>query len=318
MTPVPPSTLTLHPPAKLNLYLAVLGRRPDGYHTLKTLYERLDVADELRLTRRPAGVTLTCSDPSIPTDDRNLVVRAAQLFFQATALRGGVEAALTKRIPVAGGLGGGSSDAASTLLGLNALCDAPLDRARLMALGGQLGADVPFFVSEATVAWGHERGDAIVPVPPPATPLWHVLVNPGIPVLTPEVYAQFDRLPAALTPPQADDTLLPRLVRTGDPAVLAGCLANALEPAIEASYPAIRRLKAVLSEEGALGVLVSGSGPTTFGLVADQAQAQALAARVQRGQPDWTVLVARTALPASAQTSRRTAGVRGSLGRAVQ
>ncbi len=295
------STITLDPPAKVNLYLAVRGRRPDGYHTLETLFERLDLADELRLTRRPSGLTLTCSDPAVPTDDRNLVLRAARLFFQAAGVAGGVEAALVKRIPVAGGLGGGSSDAASTLLGLNTLYDAPLTRAQLMTLGGQLGADVPFFVSEHVVAWGRGRGDEIVPAQPPRRPLWHVLVNPGLPVLTQEVYAQFDRLPpAALTPSAADGTLLARLVQAGDPGPVAGCLANALEPAIEASYPAIRALKAALSSAGARGVLVSGSGPTTYGLADDEVHARAIAARLRRDRPDWTTHVARTALPVPA------------------
>lgn len=296
-----PATITLAPPAKVNLYLAVLGRRPDGYHTLETLFERLDLADELHLTRRAAGLTLTCSDPAVPTDHHNLVLRAAHLFFQTTGLAGGVEAALVKRIPVAGGLGGGSSDAASTLLGLNTLYGAPMTRPQLMTLGGQLGADVPFFVSEQVVAWGRGRGDEIVPIEPPRRPLWHVLVNPGLPILTKEVYAQFDRLrPAALTPPTGDGTLLPRLVRTGDPGRVAGHLVNALEPAIEASYPAIRDLKAALSSAGARGVLVSGSGPTTYGLAEDEAQARAIAARLRRDRPDWTIHSARTALPVSA------------------
>lgn len=292
-----PASITLHPPAKVNLYLAILGRRPDGYHTLNTLYERLDLADDLRLTRAESDITLRCDDPSIPTDDRNLVVQAARSFFQATGIAGGVDAALTKRIPAAGGLGGGSSDAAATLQGLNALYGAPLDQARLMALGARVGADVPFFVSDAVVGWGRERGDVITPLAPPVKPFWHVLVHPGVPVPTPAVYAQFDRLPVALTPPRADDTLLARLVQAGDPVALAGHLANALEPAIAASYPAVRHWKAVLSEAGALGVLVSGSGSTTYGLARDEAHAREIAARVRQRQPDWTVLTARTALP---------------------
>lgn len=297
-------SLTLHPPAKVNLYLAVLGRRPDGYHTLETLYERLDLADELCLTRTAAGLSLRCDDPAMPTDDRNLVIKAAKAFFQAAGISGGMEAVLTKRIPAAGGLGGGSSDAASALLGLNTLYGAPLDRARLMVLGAQLGADVPFFVSEAVVGWGRGRGDIITPAAPPAKPLWHVLVNPGVPVPTPAIYAQYDRLgAAALTPPRADGTLLGRLVQVGDPAAVAGQLANALEPAIEASYPAARSWKAVLSEAGALGVLISGSGSTTYGLATDETHARAIAARVRQRQPDWTVLTARTALPPPAQAS---------------
>ena len=288
------TALTLAPPAKVNLYLAVHERQPDGYHRLTTLFERLELADTLVLRRQPSGITLTCDDPAVPTDGRNLVVRAAASWAEASGIRGGVAAHLEKRIPVAGGLGGGSSDAASTLLGLNTLYDQSLTQGQLVTLGRQLGADVPFFLSEAVLAWGRGRGDEIEPLAPPSRPLWHVLVNPGEPLLTKTVYETFDRLP--LTPPLPDATLLLRLVQTGEAARVAPALANALEPAIESNYPAIRHVQHALTTAGALGVIVSGSGPTTFGLAADEAQARAIAVRLQQQQPAWRVLVTRTAL----------------------
>ena len=289
--------LTLAAPAKVNLYLAVHERQADGYHRLETLFERIDLADELTLHRRPTGITVTCRDPSVPTDDRNLVVRAAQAFFQASGLAGGVTAHLTKRIPVAGGLGGGSSDAASTLLGLNALYGCPIVPGALVMLGRRLGADIPFFLSRAIVAWGRGHGDEVEPVAPPPVPLWHVLVNPGVPLLTKDVYDAFDRAsPVRLTPLFPNGTLLPRLVQAGDVTAVAAHLANALEPAVEANYPAIRAVKVALTSCGALGVLVSGSGPTTYGLAVDEAQARTMQARLQREYPTWTVLIAKTAL----------------------
>ena len=288
------TAITLAPPAKVNLYLAVHERQPDGYHRLTTLFERVALADTLELRRQPSGITLTCDDPTVPTDGRNLVVRAAALFFHASEIRGGVAAHLVKRIPVAGGLGGGSSDAASTLLGVNTLYDQPLTLPQLVVLGRQLGADVPFFLSEAVLAWGRGRGDDIEPLAPPRLPLWHVLVNPGEPLLTQTVYETFDRL--GLTPSLPDATLLPRLVQTGEAARVAPYLANALEPAIESSYPAIRHVQHAITTAGALGVVVSGSGPTTFGLATNEAQARAIAARLQQDQPIWRVFVTRTAL----------------------
>ncbi len=288
------TAITLAPPAKVNLYLAVHERQPDGYHRLTTLFERLELADTLRLQRQPSGITLTCDDPTVPTDGRNLVVRAGAAFFQASGIRGGMAAHLEKRIPVAGGLGGGSSDAASTLLGLNTLYDQPLTQAQLVTLGRQLGADVPFFLSEAALAWGRGRGDEIEPLASPDRPFWHVLVNPGEPLLTKTVYETFDRLP--LTPPLPDATLLLRLVQMGEAARVAPCLANALEPAIKSSYPAIRYVQHALTTAGALGVIVSGSGPTVFGLATEEVHARVIATRLQQEQPVWRVLVTRTAL----------------------
>ena len=299
------TSITLFPPAKVNLYLAVGARQPDGYHRLDTLFERLDLCDELQLTRQAApGITLRCSDPALPTDGRNLVVRAAAAFLQAAGITAGVAIELVKKIPVAGGLGGGSSDAAATLRGLNTLYDQPLSDEALTAIGRRLGADVPLFLQPAVIARGRRYGDEITPAVAPPVPFWHVLVNPGVMLLTRAVYETFDRLPAgpsSLTRSDDDVRLLLRFVQAGDVAAVAAHLANALEPAIEASYPAIRAVQEALRECGVLGLLVSGSGPTTYGVAADESQARAIAQRVRRAQPTWTTVVARTAL-APAQT----------------
>lgn len=284
-------------PAKVNLYLAVGRRQPDGYHPLVTVFERLDLADTVQLTPQPAGIVLTSDDPAMPTDGRNLIVRAARAFFEAAEIAGGAAIHLTKRIPVAAGLGGGSSDAAATLRGLNAVYGAPLTGPRLFQLARLLGADVPFFVADVAVAQGTGRGDEVTPYAPPPAPLWHLLVNPGVPLLTKAVYEAFDRLPATtLTPSVTDATLLADSIRAGDVAEIAARLANALEPAIEACYPAIRLVKAALTDGGARGVLISGSGPTVFGLAESEAHAGDLQARVQRAHPAWRVVIARTAL----------------------
>lgn len=296
------TTLTLYPSAKVNLFLKVGACAPDGYHPLLTLFERLDLADTLTLKRSSSGIVLTCSDPSVPSDGRNLVVKAAEKFFEALGrpVGAGAKIDLLKKIPVAGGLGGGSSDAASTVLGLNELYGRPLELPQLMALGGTLGADVPFFISGAVLAWGTGRGDQIKPIDPPASAIWHVLVNPGIPMLTREIYAAFDRVcPAGsdLTAQDEDVKLLTRLVQGRDPGLLSGSLVNSLELAIDTHYPAIREVKESLMTAGCFGCLVSGSGSTTYGLVRDQTQARTIQKQLQETHPSWTVIAARTALP---------------------
>lgn len=291
--------LTVLAPAKVNLYLAVGPRQADGYHPLLTLFERLEWADELVLAARSSGITMASDDPALPTDARNLIVQAAQAFFDAAGVAGGVAVRLVKRLPVAAGLGGGSSNAAATLAGLNVLYGRPLDGPALWQIGRRLGADVPFFLSDAAVAWGRGRGDEISPCDPPPAPVWHVLVNPGVPLLTKVVYEVFDRLQlpsGGLTGIPPDAMILQDSVRTGDVAGMVARLSNALEPAIVACYPAIRDVKTVLSDSGALGVLVSGSGPTVFGLAADESHAREIQSRVHRAQPTWTVVTARTAL----------------------
>ncbi len=291
--------ITLFPPAKVNLYLVVRGLRSDGYHEIGTLFERLDFTDELYLERKAVGISMTCSDSSVPTDERNLVLRAARAFYEAMGIREGMTAHLVKRIPVAGGLGGGSSDAASTLVGLNLLYDQPLGLQELMKIGGRLGADVPFFVWGQPFAWGEGRGDRLTPVARPSAPLWHVLVNPGVPIFTQAVYDLYDRKsppPLRLTPSVEDVTMLRRVVQEGDAGRLSLSLANALELSAEASCPAIRAVKAALSFSGALGAVVSGSGPTAFGLARDEKHALDIEARIRRERPEWMVLSVPTAL----------------------
>src|SRR5438874_369631 len=145
---------------KVNLLLNILGRRPDGFHELETVLYPIGVYDRLSLARAPRGVQLTCSDPALPTDSRNLVFRAAELFLQAAKIKDGVRLHLQKQIPVAAGLGGGSGNAATALLGLNELFGKPLEAARLDEIAAALGSDIPFFLqSNPALATG--RGEKI-------------------------------------------------------------------------------------------------------------------------------------------------------------
>ena len=202
-------TLRLRAPAKLNLYLRVLGKRPDGYHEIETLFERIDLADELTIEPHPDQLLLTCDAPELSCGEDNLILKAARLLQQVGGTHQGARLHLIKRIPIAAGLGGGSSDAAATLLGLNRLWGLGLTPSRLRELGASLGSDVPFFLADAPWAIGRGRGEVCEPldlprlqrsslgangepVEPEPLPgglsLAHVLVVPNIRLSTKDIY----------------------------------------------------------------------------------------------------------------------------------
>ena len=270
------NSLTLSCPAKVNLYLKVVGRRPDGYHDLVTVMQPLTLADELVLTPRAADIILDCNRPDLPVDKNNLAIRAALAFQEATSESFGVHLRLTKNIPVAAGLGGGSSDAAGVLRGLNRLRGQPLDDNRLGRLARRLGADVPFFLLKGP-ALGEGIGDRLSPLKLPAD--WFVLVNPGFEVSTAWVYA-------GLEPPfeAPDESVLNRLTHEHP----ARWLHNDLETVTLSRYPILGDLKQLVLAEGALGTLMSGSGPTVFGMFSEEGMAVQAATRIKAATGFWT------------------------------
>ena len=289
------SLLRLRAPAKLNLYLRVLGRRPDGYHEIETVFERIDLADELTFELHPSEVRLTCSDSSLSCGEDNLILQAARLLEREAGVSAGARLHLEKRIPVSAGLGGGSSDAAAALLGLNRLWDLGLDRDRLIELAARLGSDVPFFLSPEPFAAGRGRGERCEPLGVSAR-LAHVLVVPPERLSTKEVYAGAHFNLTARTP---SITIVTHALRNG-PAMagLADGLWNDLEPEAILRCPVIATIQAHLREQGCLGVLVSGSGSSVFGLCADGTQAHEAAARIRGFAPgEWRVEIVHTEHP---------------------
>lgn len=277
----------LHAPAKVNLGLRILARRPDGYHELESLFAVLDLADELTLEIARAdapSVTLRVEPPGTgaPADASNLATRAAELFLAETGLALRVAIALEKRTPVAAGLGGGSSDAGAVLRALDAFAPGALPPERLSKLALRLGADVPFFLAPRA-AWVRGVGEHIVPARGlPELPL--VLASPGEPLSTREVFRVYDVLhpetrQTGMSPPD-----LSRLL--ADPAALGALLHNDLESAALRLCPAIRRLRGELTARGALAVGMSGSGPTLFGVFSSHAAARAAAATPLQA-PAW-------------------------------
>ncbi len=278
--------LTLLTSAKVNLALEVLGKRSDGYHEIATVMQAVDLFDRLVLETAPI-ISLEADDSALPTDERNLVVRAALLLRQASGLQAGVRIRLRKRIPVAAGLGGGSSDAAAALWGLNRLWGLRWPRARLMELAGRLGMDVPFFLAGGP-ALATGRGERLRRLPA-AGGYALVLVNPRVPVSTREVY---ERVPAGW---HADPTGTRRLVealRTRSAIRVAAALTNHLEGFVAPGLPTVERMKAALLAAGALGAAMSGSGPTVFGMARSLEHARQIRGRVCRG--DWACWAVRT------------------------
>ncbi len=269
-------------PAKLNLYLRVLGRRPDGYHELETVFERIDLSDTLTFEPAASEITLTCSTPALSCGEDNLVLQAARLLQEAAQTPRGARIHLTKRIPIAAGLGGGSSDAAAALVALNQLWDLGLSLTALQPLAARLGSDVPFFLLESAFAVGRGRGERCEPASGRGT-FAHVLVMPDVQLSTRDVYqgAHFD-----LTASTPSSTMVRHALRNGSPSELATGLWNDLEPEAIRRCPVISTSQSCLRDLGCLGVLVSGSGPSVFGLCHDLPHAHAIAARLSALQSE--------------------------------
>lgn len=259
--------------AKVNLTLAVGEKRPDGYHEVVSVMQRVSLCDTLTAEQTREGITLTCSDPALPSGEENLAHRAASLFFRETGIAGGAALTLEKRIPSQAGLGGGSSDAASALLAMRKLYAPALSDTELETMAAALGSDVPFFIRGGTqLATG--RGEVLSPLPP-LTDGWFVIVKPTESFSTPAMYRRLDELPPACTPP------LPPL-QGGLPALAAG-LFNRFEAAIPAGS-AVWDIKARLAAYGALASLLSGSGSAVFGLFDTETAARAA---VEALRPAW-------------------------------
>lgn len=269
-------------PAKINLCLHVLGKRPDGYHDLAMLMQRISIYDRitLQLSVKP-GVRVRCAGVSLDAGQDNIAARAARLLLDSAALNTGVDIDIDKQIPVAAGLGGGSSDAATVLMGLNEMLGLQLSSRQLQEKGVKLGADVPFFIF-GHPAWATGIGDVLQRVDK-LPPVWYVLVNPGIAVSTAWAYGNL-RLTS-----RRDDLKIPRFSSAVDS--LVAILYNDLEQVTVVQHPLIEQVKGRLMAMGAQGALMSGSGSTVFGVFSERSGAEKAAARLQQ-EPEWRVFVA--------------------------
>lgn len=264
--------------AKINLTLDILGLREDGYHEIATVMQSLALADTLTLTQQKEGITLRVDLPGLEADERNLAHRAAALIMNECGVRGGVHIDIVKRIPVAAGLAGGSADAAATLRGMNELYALGLSDEDLCRLGAKLGSDIPFSIMGGTVlATG--RGEIMQHLADfPATHV--VLAKPSASVSTPWAYRSYDAHPPELHPDNA--AFLEALTR-GDRTRCIELVCNVLEPVTEAAHPVIGDYRTRMRAHGALCAMMSGSGPTVFGLFAEERAARAAAEDFRSG-----------------------------------
>ncbi|MEI6762927.1 MAG: 4-(cytidine 5'-diphospho)-2-C-methyl-D-erythritol kinase [Actinomycetes bacterium] len=271
------SGVVIRVPAKVNLGLSVGPLDDDGYHELVTVFQAISLYDDVRVKFgvEGSGITLSASGSTaagVPLDQTNLAYKAAQLMVSKYQLDSDLDIHLAKEIPVAGGMAGGSADAAGVIVGIDALCELGLSRDEMQRIGSELGSDVPFGIAGGT-AIGRGRGDQLTPVLAQGSYQWVLaLANSGL--STPSVYAECDRLREglAISRPTANDSLLQAL-RAGDAKELGKALSNDLQSAACSLRPALRLVLDVGQEYGALGCIVSGSGPTVAFLVEDEERA---------------------------------------------
>ena len=260
-------------PAKLNLYLKVLRKRPDGYHDIETLFERIDIFDKIIVSSTKEGINIKCDNPSVPTGKGSLCYKAAELMREKSSAKSGsafggkatsgVAIKIEKRIPVAAGLGGGSSDAASILKALNNLWSLKLKREELMEMAGFLGADVSFFLADTSFAIGTGRGDHIKPINY-AESFWHAVISPNITLLSGEIYKLYSEVhPLTLTITGSIDRILTPTFNISNISRLKALLHNDLESIVLSREPLIKAIKDTLAGDGEHS-LVSGSGPSVF------------------------------------------------------
>ncbi len=282
--------MTVFSPAKINLYLRIVGKRADGYHDLETLMLPLGFGDEIKLWPRADGLTLECDNPSLPTDDSNLALRAAKRLAERCGVKQGATIALTKRTPLAAGLGGGSSNAAAVLCGLNQFWGLRADDSVLHELAAGMGSDINFFLAGGAALCGG-RGERIEAVPCKLSASV-LLVNPGFGISTKWAYESWAKAAAEsrLTASPPPVSLLLRALAEDDLAGVSRCLFNSLEAPSIRKFPVLELIKNAMRDNGASGALMSGSGATVFGLFADPkaAEESALRVREQFGPGMWT------------------------------
>ncbi len=268
------NTLTLYAPAKINYLLDVIGKRPDGYHELRMIMQRVNLCDEISLTITDTpGITVTCDAKGTPDGPGNIAWKAARALFDIFETDKGIRIEILKRIPVAAGLGGGSSDAASVLMGMNTLFNLGLTEQKLMDIGCKLGADVPFFIFKKT-ALAEGVGEKLSPLND-IPKCWILLVNPGVRVSTAWVYRSLQ-----LTN-RGELNKMPEFFESIEH--LVSYLSNDLESVTITAFPVIADIKARMMNSGAVGSLMSGSGPTVFGVFKSFAEAESARQELTKG-----------------------------------
>ena len=279
-------------PAKINLTLDVTGKLENGYHTLSMIMQSIDVCDELSFEKTADETILFSMNKELPDKipaEKNLVYKAAKLMKDTFKIDGGFKIHLTKNIPAAAGLAGGSSDCAATLIGINELCGLGLDIEKLCEIGVKLGADVPFCIRKGTML-AEGIGEILTPLTP-LTGIPVLLIKPNISISTPYVYKHLKLNELDYHP---DNKAVISYIKDKNIKKIAASLSNVLETVTIPENPIIAELKRYLTEIGAIGSLMSGSGPTTFGIFKNMETAKKAYEKAKADYPDFDVVLCRT------------------------
>jgi 4-diphosphocytidyl-2-C-methyl-D-erythritol kinase len=264
--------------AKINLSLDIVGKRADGYHLLEMIMQSVELHDDVHIREISEGITVTCDKEYVPVDERNIAYRAAKLLMDVKGIESGVQIDIIKRIPVAAGLAGGSTDAAAVLVGMNDLFDLKMSREELMALGLTLGADVPFCIEGGTCLC-EGVGEKITPLAPFRDQIV-LLIKPSFGVSTKDAYGAFelDKINR-----HVDTPTLIEAMGQGDLKRMNYYARNLLENVVIKRYPVIKSIKQSLTRSGSVITLMSGSGPTVYGIFDDYTVAENAARILHRG-----------------------------------
>lgn len=266
------NTCTIKAYAKINLGLDVLGTLPNGYHQVKMIMQTVGIWDELTLEKTAEGIVIVTDSRELPTDENNIIYKAARLMQEEFGLPGGIRVSLQKNIPVAAGMAGGSADAAAVMKAMNMLYELELSEERLRELGVRIGADVPYCIMGGT-ALAEGIGEKLTRLPA-APQCVLVVAKPDLNVSTKDVYTALD---AMADYPHPDIDGMAAAIKAGDLTGVTARLGNVLELVTAKQCPPVTEIRRMMDSHGAMGSLMSGSGPTVFGIFGDRAEAEKLA-----------------------------------------
>ena len=256
--------------SKINLTLNILAKRQDGYHDIETIMQSVNLTDRICIKEEKEGIKIKCNHPLVPVDDQSLTYRSAEIILNRCRITKGVKIEIDKKIPLASGMAGGSANSASILVGINKLFTLNLSNKDLREIGEELGMDVPFCIQNGT-ALAYHKGEKVTPLPLINPPLWIIIINPGFEIPTKWAYnnLDFDQIKKEKNNTKA----MLKALKEMKLHEIANNLFNSFEGLIIKKYPEIGKIKDKLIQEGALGALMSGSGPTVFGIAKNKEQA---------------------------------------------
>lgn len=256
--------------SKINLTLNILAKRQDGYHDIETIMQSINLADKIYIKEEKEGIKIKCNHPMVPVDYQSLTYRSAKMILNRYRITKGVKIEIDKKIPLASGMAGGSANSASILVGINKLFTLNLSNKDLREIGEELGMDVPFCIQNGT-ALAYHKGEKVTPLPLINPPLWILIINPGFEIPTKWAYNNLDF--EQIKKEKNNTKAMLKALKERELQGIAKNLFNSFEGLIIKKYPEIEKIKDRIIREGALGTLMSGSGPTVFGIAPDKEQA---------------------------------------------